>query len=238
MERIDDLGINNLKIIQNTDGFRFGIDSVLLTEFARDIKKGSKIADFGSGTGILGILLTAKVNPSEVILFEKQKEVAEMSKKSVELNHLEKLVSVENVDIGEIKNRNSYFDAVITNPPYKKQGTGIDSKTEKHHISRFETSCSLHDWILKTSKVLKSKGALYIVYRADRLQELANELKQAKLEIKRMRFVYSNINTQSNLVLIKAVRGAGEFLKVEKPLIIYNEDGSYTDEIKEIYKEK
>ena len=238
MERIDDLGINKLKIIQNTEGFCFGIDSVLLTEFARNIRKKSKIADFGSGTGILGILLTAKVDPQEVVLYEKQKEVAEMCKRSIKLNKLENLVSVENVDIKDISNKNSYYDVIITNPPYKKSGTGIDSQTEKHHISRFETSCSLEDWIEKAAKLLKSKGSFYMVYRTDRLTELVSLLKKYKLEINRMRFVYSSIDKQSNLVLIKAIRGAGEFLKVEEPLIIYNEDGSYTDEIKEIYKEK
>ena len=114
----------------------------------------------------------------------------------------------------------------------------INSKKIKQQISRYESTASLDDWIKISSKLLKDNGALYIVYRTDRLSELIEIMKKYKLEIKRMRYVYSNIQKQSNLVLIKAVKGAGIFLKVEKPLIIYNMDGSYTEEIMQVYKNK
>lgn len=238
MERIDDLQYENLKIIQDTDGFRFGIDSVLLTEFARDIKKGSKIIDLGSGTGIIGILLSKKVMPSKIVGIEKQKEVAEMSEKSIYLNKLNNLMEIKSIDIKDVNYPNGFFDVVITNPPYKKIGTGIDAKKDKQQISRFETTANLDDWIKCASKLLNNNSSFYMVYRTDRLTELISILKKYKLEIKRMRFVYSKITEQSKLVLIKAVKNAGVFLKVEKPLIIYNEDGTYTDEIKEVYKNK
>ena len=236
MERIDELNYEGLKIIQNTEGFCFGIDSVLLTEFARDIKKQSKIVDLGTGTGILGILLSKKVDAKKIIGIEVQEEVANMAKRSIELNSLENIFEIINSDINKIKLENNTFDAVVTNPPYKKLGTGIKNKEEKQQISRYETSASLDDWIRVSSKLLKDNGSFYIVYRTDRLTELIETMRKYKLEVKRMRFVYSDINKQSNLVLIKAVKGAGEFLKVEKPLIIYNLDGSYTDEILNIYK--
>lgn len=238
MERIDDLNYEGLKIIQNTEGFCFGIDSVLLTEFALDIKKESKIVDLGTGTGILGILLSKKVNPSKIYGVEIQKEVAEMAKRSVELNSLENIIEIINEDINKINLKNNYFDVVVTNPPYKKSGTGIKNKEIKQQISRYEMTASLDDWLRVSSKLLRDNGSFYIVYRTDRLTELIENMRKYKLEVKRMRFVYSNKEKQSNLVLIKAVKGAGTFLKVEKPLIIYNLDGSYTDEIIKIYKEK
>ncbi len=238
MERIDELNYKGLKIIQNTEGFCFGIDSVLITEFARDIKKQSKIADLGTGTGILGILLSKKVDAKKIIGIEIQADVANMAKRSIQLNSLENIFQIVNADINNAKLENNTFDAVVTNPPYKKLGTGIKNKEEKQKISRYETSASLDDWIRFSSKLLKDNGSFYIVYRTDRLTELIENMRKYKLEVKRMRFVYSNINKQSNLVLIKAVKGAGEFLKVEKPLIIYNLDGSYTEEILDIYKNK
>ena len=238
MERIDELNYEGLKIIQNTDGFCFGIDSVLLTEFARDIKKQSKIADLGTGTGILGILLSKKVNAKKIIGVEIQEDVADMAKRSIKLNSLENVFEIIQGDLNKIKLENNTFDAVVTNPPYKKLGTGIKNKEEKQKISRYETSASLEDWIKISSKLLKDNGSFYIVYRTDRLTELFENLKKYKLEVKKMRFLYSNINKQSNLVLIKAVKGAGVFLKVDEPLIIYNLDGSYTDEILNIYRKK
>lgn len=238
MERIDDLQFKKLKIIQDTDGFRFGIDSVLLTEFARDIKKNSKLVDLGTGTGIISILLSKKVFPSEIVAVEKQKEVADMAKRSVELNGLAKLISIENCDIKDLKLNKNYYDVVVTNPPYKKLGTGINAKNEKQQISRFETTANLDDWIKCASNLLNSKGLFYMVYRTDRLTELFSILKKYNLEIKRIRFVHSKVEEQSKMVLIKAVKGGGEFIKIEKPLIIYNENGTYTDEIMNIYKEK
>ena len=238
MERIDDLNYEGLKIIQNTEGFCFGVDSVLLTEFARDIKKNSVILDIGTGTGILGILLSKKVQPSKIYGVELQKEVAEMAQKSIKLNSLENTFEIINDDIKNIKLENSSIDAIVTNPPYKKMGTGIKSKESKQLVSRYETTATLDDWLKISSKLLKDNGSFYIVYRTDRLTELIENMRKYKLEAKRIRFVYSNIEKQSNLVLIKANKGAGTFVKIEKPLIIYNLDGSYTDEIIKIYKTK
>lgn len=236
MERIDDLQFENLKIIQNTDWFRFGIDSVLLTEFARDIKDNKNIVDLGTGTGIISILLSKKVNPKKIIGVEVQKDVYEMATRSVKLNSLEDKIELINEDVINLKLEKNYYDVVVTNPPYKKLGTGVNASNEKQQISRFETTASLDDWIRVASGLLNSKGSFYMVYRTDRLMEVFDILRKYKLEAKRIRFVYSNNNQESKLVMIKAVKNANQYLKVEKPLIIYNEDGSYTREIMDIYK--
>lgn len=237
MERIDDLQYKGLKIIQNTEGFCFGIDSVLLTEFAKDMKKNKTIVDLGTGTGIIGILLTKKVEASKVIGVELQKDVAQMAKRSVELNNLQNVMQILNEDVHSLSLEKNSFDYIVTNPPYKKKGTGIINKEDKQLISRHETTVNLEEWIEVASNLLKDNGAIYMVHRPERLNEIIQDLRKYKLEPKRIRFVYPKKNKDANLVLIKAVKYANEFLKVEKPLIIYNEDGSYTDEILKIYEE-
>lgn len=241
MERIDDLQFDNLKIIQNPEWFCFGVDSVLLSEFARDIKKDSKIVDLGTGNGVLSILLSKKVNPSYILAIEKQKDVAEMAERSIKLNNLESLIEIKNEDIKNLKNFKNFskfFDAVVTNPPYKKEGTGINAKNEKQQIARYESTVALDEWIEVSSKLLNDTGSLYIVYRTDRLTELIEIMRKYKLEAKKIRFVHSKINEQSNLVLIKAKKNAGTFLKIEPPLVVYNEDGTYTEEVLKIYKKR
>ncbi len=237
MERIDDLQYKGLKIIQNTEGFCFGVDSVLLTEFARDMKKNKTIVDLGTGTGIIGILLSKKVEASKIMGVEIQKDVANMAKKSVELNNLQNIMQILNEDVKKLSLEKNSFDYVVTNPPYKKKGTGIINREDKQIISRHETTVNLEEWIKVASQLLKDNGAIYMVHRPERLNEIIENLRKYRLEPKRIRFVYPKINKNSNLVLIKAVKYANSFLKVEKPLIIYNEDGTYTDEILKIYEE-
>ena len=237
MERIDDLQYKGLKIIQNTEGFCFGVDSVLLTEFARDMKKNKTIVDLGTGTGIIGILLSKKVEASKIMGVEIQKDVANMAKKSVELNNLQNIMQILNEDVKNLSLEKNSFDYVVTNPPYKKKGTGIINREDKQIISRHETTVNLEEWIKVASQLLKDNGAIYMVHRPERLNEIIENLRKYRLEPKRIRFVYPKVNKNSNLVLIKAVKYANSFLKVEKPLIIYNEDGTYTDEILKIYEE-
>lgn len=236
MERLDDLQFENLKLIQNTEWFRFGIDSVLLTEFAKDIKKNKNIVDLGAGTGILGILLSKKVAPKKIIEVEVQEDVCKLANKNVKINHLEEKIEVMNTDILNLNIQKNYYDVVVTNPPYKKSETGINPVNRHQEISRFETTATLDDWIRIASSILNSKGDFYMVYRTDRLVEVFQTLEKYKLEPKRIRFVYSNASKESKLVMIKAIKNGGKYLTVEKPLIIYDEDGSYTNEVLEIYK--
>ena len=155
-ERIDDLEYEGLKIIQNRDGFCFGIDSILLTDFAKEIEERSKIVDLGTGTGIIAILLSKKINPSKIIGVEIQEEVYEMAKRSIELNNLENTIEVINSNIKDLQDKvqMNTFDAVVTNPPYKKVGTGITNENNKKLISRHETEASLEDFI-RVSQIIK-----------------------------------------------------------------------------------
>jgi len=238
-ERIDDLQYKNLKIIQATDGFCFGIDSVLISDFAKNIKKNSKVADLGTGTGIIGLLLCKKTNLAEMTGIEIQEDVANMAERSIKLNNLEEKFSIINSNINEIFSKKllekNVFDVVVMNPPYKEVGTGEINGNEKKLISRHEIKANLSDFIKTASGLLKDKGELYIVHKPERMPDIIQKLRENKIEPKELKIVYSNKNSEASLILIKAVKGGKKFLKIDRPLYIYNENGEYSDEIKHIY---
>lgn len=236
-ERIDDLGINDLKIIQNTDGFCFGIDSVLLSDFAKNIKKNTKVMDLGTGTGIIATLLCAKTNLKKIVGVEIQKDVAEMAKRSISLNNLEEKFEIINKNIKELTEiyDSGSFDVIVTNPPYKKVNTGVINEEKKKLISRHEIEANLEDFLNVAFYLLKDKGEFYMVHRPERLVDIMYQMRKAKIEPKELRLVYSNKNKEPKMVLIKGIKNAKPFLKLEKNLYIYDENGNYTQEIIKIY---
>lgn len=239
-ERIDDLEYKGLKLIQNKKGFCFGVDAVLLSDYAKGIKKGSTVVDIGTGTGIVAILLCAKTNLKKIYGIELQKEVANIAQRNVELNGLDDKMEVVNINIKDVfsKLEKNKIDVIVTNPPYKKHDTGVKNLDTRQLISRHEVECTLEDIIKNASLLLKDLGEFYMVHRAERIVDIFVTLRKYKLEPKNIRFVHSKIGEKPNLVLVKAVKCAKEFLKIDKPLVIYGEDGNYTDEIYEIYDKK
>ena len=239
-ERIDDLEFNNLKIIQNKNEFCFGMDSVLLANFAGEIKPNSKILDLGTGTGILPILLSGKTKNTKIFGIEIQEKMAEMATRSIKLNNLEKRVKIINNDIKNLKNifEKNTFDVVVTNPPYKRINSGLKNESKGILISKHEIKCNLEDVIDASKNMLKDKGTLYMVHRPERIVDICELLRKNKLEPKIIRFVYPKKEKGANLLLIKSIKNANRFLKIEKPLIIYKENGEYTDEFLKIYNKK
>ena len=236
-ERIDDLEFNGYKIIQNSEGFCFGIDSVLLSDFAKDIRHNSKVMDLGTGTGILCILLAGKTKLKEIYGIEIQEEVADMARRSVELNSLQDKVKIINESILNLEKifEKGSIDAIVTNPPYKKLNTGLQNDNEKKVISRHEITANLEDFIRISKDMLKDKGEFYMVHRPERLVDIIYLMRKYKIEPKQIRFVAPKIGKEPNLVLIKGVKNAKEFLKFDNILYVYNEDGSYTEELLKIY---
>ena len=201
-ERIDDLEYKGLKIIQNKNGFCFGIDSVLLSDFAKNIKKNAKVIDIGTGTGIISILLSKKTELSKIYGVEIQEEVANMAQRSVQLNNLQDKIEIINSNIKnifDILNQND-FDAIVTNPPYMKVNTGAINEEKKKLISRHEVECTLEDIIKISYKLLKSNGEFYMVHRAERIVDILFYLRQYKLEPKILRFIQPNLNKEPNRI--------------------------------------
>ena len=236
-ERIDDLQYKGLKIIQNKEGFCFGIDSILLSDFANNIKKGAKVLDLGTGTGIIPILLCGKTNLEKVIGVEIQKEVADMAKRSSKLNNLEDKFEVINENILNLKNifQNQIFDVIVSNPPYKKKNSGIINEKETKIISRHEITANLEDFIKIAKDLLKDKGEFYMVHRPERLVDILSLMRQNKIEPKVLKMVFSREDREPKLILIKGIKNARPFLKVEKNLYIYDQNENYTNDILKIY---
>ena len=236
-ERIDDLEFKGLKIIQNEKGFCFGMDSVLLSDFAKNMKNNSTVLDLGTGTGIIPILLCGKTNLKKVVGIEIQQDVANMAKRSSQLNNLQDRFEVVNTNIIDLKNiyEKQSFDVIVTNPPYKKENTGITNENEAKLISRHEITANLEDFISISKDLLKDKGEFYMVHRPERLVDILSLMRKYKIEPKILKFVSPNKNKEPNLILIKGIKNANSFLKIEKNLYVYNEDGKYTHEILKIY---
>lgn len=237
-ERIDDLQIKGLKIIQNPKWFCFGMDAVLLSAFAC-IKKGSEIADLGCGNGIISILLAGKTEASGITGIEIQEKVAEMAQRSIEMNQLGDRVKIITADLKnapEILGLSS-MDVVVTNPPYRTKDCGIANPDDTKAVSRHEILCTLEDVIQTSKKLLKPGGRLFMVHRPDRLVDLICLLRQYDMEPKRLRLVHPRIGAEPNMVLVEALRGGGKYIKVEKPLYIYEEGERYSKEVLSIYKD-
>lgn len=163
-----------------------------------------------------------------------------MAKKSIKLNKLENKFKLINEDLKNLSKKfpSNSFDAIVTNPPYKRDNTGLKNENKLKQISRHEIMCNIEDIAKVSSYLLKSNSSIYMVHRPDRLIDIIEALKKYKLEPKNIRFIYPKTNKEPNLVLIKATKSGKPFLKAEKPLIVYNEDGTYTDEILKIYNKK
>ena len=235
-ERVDELGRNGYRIIQNPDRFCFGMDAVLLSDFAK-VKEGDKVLDFCTGTGIVPILMEAKTKAASFKALEIQEDSAEMARRSVSLNHLEEKIEIIT---GDIKEADKYFElasfhAVTCNPPYMIGQHGLANPDSAKAIARHEVLCTLEDVISQSARVLKMNGSLYMVHRPFRLAEIMATLMKYKLEPKRMQLVYPYVDKEPNMVLIQATKGGKSRITIEKPLIVYEKPGEYTKDILDIY---
>lgn len=235
-ERIDDLQRNGYKIIQDPCRFCFGMDAVLLSGFAR-ADKGDHVIDLGTGTGIIPILMEAKTEAAHLIGLEIQEESADMARRSVALNDLEAKIDIVTGDIKQAVELfgKSTMDVVTSNPPYMIGQHGLKNPDSEKAIARHEVLCTLEDVVKAAAALLKPGGNFFMVHRPFRLAEIMTCLSNYKLEPKRMRLVYPFVDKEPNMVLIEANRGGRSRLTVEKPLIVYKEQGVYTDEIYEVY---
>jgi tRNA1Val (adenine37-N6)-methyltransferase len=234
-ERIDIVPGTDFKIIQNKERFSYGTDAIFLSDFA---KSKGVVVDLGTGTGIIPLRLYGKDKVGIIYGVEIQEEVAEMAKRSIELNRLEEKIKILNMDLKKLPSifGKNAVDTITSNPPYMKSGGALVNPDENFAISRHEVTCTLDDIIEVTDYLLKPLGKFYMVHRPDRLVDIIYLLRKHKLEPKYIRFVQPKLNKKPNLILIEAVKGGKPDLKFYDPLIVYNDDGSYTEEITPIYE--
>ena len=229
-ERLDDLQIKGYEIIQSPGRFCFGMDAVLLSSFAK-VKRGERALDLGTGTGILPILLEAKNEGSGYVGLEIQEESADMARRSVLHNKLEQKIEIVT---GDIKEASTIFGAasfhvITTNPPYMIGEHGLKNANEAMYIARHEALCTLDDILRESARLLKPKGRFYMVHRPFRLAEILGKMSFYGIEPKRMRLVHPYVDKEPNMVLVEGLRGGKPRMTVEKPLIVYEKTGEYTE---------
>ena len=235
-ERIDDTGFGGIQLRQETTHFCYGIDAVLLADFAAGRQHGSYL-DLGTNNGIIPLLLSVMTGAERLCGLEFQKAAAGLAERNVRDNGLENRIRIVCSDVLDIEEHfpKSSFEAVVCNPPYFRRGAGIVNAAEPLQAARHETSAGLEDFVRSAAYVLEDRGTLYMIHRPDRLTDVIWCCRRESLEPKRLRFVSPRRDRAPNLFLLECVKNAGRELKFLDPLAVYREDGAYTDEILRIY---
>ncbi len=213
MEIVESLLIGAYKIIQNPELYRFTSDSVLLARFLK-AKKGERVADFCAGSGVVGLHFYAENTGVEsVTLFEMQKELADMSGRTVALDGLEKTFRVENMRLQDIGGEYvEKFSLILCNPPYERGG--FENADEKKALCRKELALTLEELVFAAKKCLKFGGRFALIHRADRVAELLTALSRAGLEPKKLQFVAGKAGEKPYAVLVSAVKGGKKGVEV------------------------
>lgn len=229
---------NGYKILQDSERFQFGIDAVLLADYAsKSLKEKESVIDLGTGTGIIPLLMVNKCKTAAFTGLEVQKESADMAARSVAMNELEGRIQIVHGDLkeaGSLFPRHS-FNVVTCNPPYMIDAHGRSNEQDALTIARHEVLCTLEDVVIAADYLLASHGSFFMIHRPFRLPEIFSSLEKHKMEMKRMRLIYPFADKEPNMVLIEARKNAKRRLTIEPPLIVRNDDGEYTIEVQDIY---
>lgn len=226
-ERLDDLQIGGLELIQDPEKFCFGVDAVFLSDFVR-VRPGESVLDLGTGNGIIPVLLSAKTEARHITGLEIQADTAEMARRSVAHNHLEDRIDIVTGDIKEAAElfRPAFFDVITTNPPYMLADHGIRNPDDAKAVARHEILCTLDDILRESMRLMQDKSRFYMIHRPFRLTEIMIKMHEYKIEPKRIRFIHPYIDKEPTMVLIEGVRGAKPRVTVEPPLIIFDRHGT------------
>lgn len=234
-ERIDEL--MGMRVLQKERGVRFGMDAVLLADFAR-VEPDDHVADFGAGTGVLAVLLQAWGLGGRIDAFELQPDMADMAARTMALNGLTR-VTVHALPVERACEAlpDGSLDAILCNPPYGQPGQALRNPSESLSLARHQPEAGLTAWLVMARRLLRGKGRLAMIYPAPRMLELMRQLEEAHLEPKRFRLVYPAADKPANLVLVEAVKDARPMLHPLPPLIVWGPDGRLTEEVRRIYRE-
>lgn len=235
-ERLEDLQLNGLCLLQKPHGFHYGMDAVLLADFAR-VRSTDRVADFGTGTGVLPLLLYGRGKGTRYDAFEIQTDMAEMAARSMALNELSGIIAVHACPVEDALTilTPGSMDAIVCNPPYGAPGSTLHNPDEAVRLARHQGEDGLDAWFRMAFRLLKGKGRLSMIYPAPQMLEAMDAIRRAHLVPKRFRLVYPYSDKPANLVLIEAVKDAKPLLHPEPPLIVHNADGSETEALQAIY---
>ncbi|CQR72810.1 tRNA1(Val) (adenine(37)-N6)-methyltransferase [Sporomusa ovata DSM 2662] len=236
-ERVDDLIINNLKLIQHPEEFCFSLDAVLLAHFA-SMRQNGVAADLGAGTGVIGLLLLAR-GAAVVTGIELNPDLADMASRSAKLNGLEDRLLILNSDLRLVHDLlpGGNFELVVSNPPYRPVGGGYISPNDRVAMARHELTASLTDIVAAARHLVKYRGRFAMVHLPERLAEIMLTMCQAGIEPKRLQFVYPRVDKKPNMVLVEGIRGAKPGIDVLPPLVVYTTDGNYSENIMKLYEQ-
>lgn len=234
----DLLGYHGMKIVQDTDWFNFSLDSVLLAQFVTLNKGVKNILDLGTGNAPIPLFLSKRTD-ANIVAVDIQKDCCDLASESIEINNLEEQITVLNEDINNLKQHfcDGFFDVIVTNPPYFEVNDCSKININDHKaIARHEININLTQLIEVAAYLLDNKGVFAMVHRTERLSEIIRILEENRLTVKKLKFIYSKDETNSNMVLIESVKNARKGLKVLTPTIVHNADGSYKDNIIKIFE--
>lgn len=233
-ERLDDLEYKNLKIIQNPQGYCFTSDSILLANLATGIKKGDKVADLGTGSGVIALLIAEKYMPSQIFGIEIQKRLAEMAERSVIYNSLQDIIKIINKPMQGInKEIDNNFDVVISNPPYDK--VTDKTRTSEIDICKTEISVTAEEVIQTASSILRFGGLFYMINKSRRLTDIIFTMRKNNIEPKKIFFIQPKFDKDIDTFIVEGKKGGKSGMVIPKPIIVYNNDGSFTDFSRRIY---
>jgi len=231
------LNYYNAWIYQNDEWFKFSLDSVLLANFVTINLSAKKIIDFAMGNAPIPMLLTYRTS-AKIYGIELQKEIFELGKKSIIENRMNNQVEIINNDIKNVQNvfGCEEFDVVLCNPPYfKTDKQELLNNNEIKTLARHEITLTLEDIFISAGKILKNKGIFAMVHRPERFMEIINLMKKYNIEPKRIRFVYPKDGKEANILLIEGIKNGNPGLKILSPLFVYNKNGEYNKEIKDMF---
>lgn len=230
MDKLDYIPKTNFKMKHVDKSYSFGVDSIILSNFSK-MKNNKRLIDIGSGSGILSLACLSYYGLEKVYSIEIQDEKAKLLKENLKINNIEN-IKVINDDLNNVKLNENSVDYIITNPPYYKKGSNIKNEKDEFLISRQEIKMNLDDIFDFSNKVLKDRGKLFMIHKPERLVDIIQKCKNLKL--KRIKFVQSKVELKPVFVLLEFVKNANDGLLFENPLIIYDENGKYTKDMRDI----
>jgi len=226
-----------IRISQKKYGYRFSIDAILLADWARDLKPGLKVLDLGTGCGIIPLILGYRCPEIRIYGVELQAEPAKIAAFNVKNNQMEDRIRIFCMDMKDLRQdvTSGTVGCVVSNPPYRRARSGRVNPDSERAVARHEIRIDLYQLLATAGRMLKKSGSFFVVYPAERLADMIAQMRGADIEPKRLRMVCSKGGEGAKLILIKGVKGGRPGIAVEPPLIIYEDDGSYTPEVTEMF---